>query len=172
VDDALRAGTDVVLRIDVQGAATVKRLMPEAITIFVAAESEACLVSRLAARNTEDVDRLATRVATARAEVARIHEFDYGEQWGFLMLCVTHEDAPDALLTVSWSEKPCDRQCPPSSPDLHCIHCLCPAVVVNRTGKLEECVAQVAGIIDAEKSRTSNRLRSRASSSSSSSSSS
>lgn len=33
----LRSGTDVVLRIDVQGAATVKRLLPDAITIFVAA---------------------------------------------------------------------------------------------------------------------------------------
>jgi len=61
VDDALKAGTDVVLRIDVQGAATVKRLMPEAITIFVTAESERSLVSRLVARKTEDIDKLAIR---------------------------------------------------------------------------------------------------------------
>ncbi len=61
MDDALKAGTDVVLRIDVQGAATVKRLMPEAITIFVTAESERSLVSRLVARKTEDIDKLAIR---------------------------------------------------------------------------------------------------------------
>eukprot|EP00197_Chlamydomonas_leiostraca_P008051 CAMPEP_0202865996 /NCGR_PEP_ID=MMETSP1391-20130828/6931_1 /ASSEMBLY_ACC=CAM_ASM_000867 /TAXON_ID=1034604 /ORGANISM="Chlamydomonas leiostraca, Strain SAG 11-49" /LENGTH=290 /DNA_ID=CAMNT_0049545897 /DNA_START=81 /DNA_END=953 /DNA_ORIENTATION=+ len=109
VDDALKAGTDVVLRIDVQGAATVKKLMPEAISIFVAAENEECLVGRLAARNTESMDKLAVRVATARSEVARIGEFDY--------------------------------------------------VVVNGTGQLEQCVAQVSGIIDAEKARTCNRMR-------------
>ncbi|GFH26671.1 guanylate kinase-like domain-containing protein, partial [Haematococcus lacustris] len=77
VHEALKAGTDVVLRIDVQGAAYIKQLMPEAISIFVAAETEACLVQRLAARKTEDLDKLAVRVATARAEVARVHEFDY-----------------------------------------------------------------------------------------------
>lgn len=64
MDDALKAGTDVVLRIDVQGAATVKRLMPEAITIFVTAESERSLVSRLVARKTEDIDKLAVRYLT------------------------------------------------------------------------------------------------------------
>lgn len=78
MDDALKAGTDVVLRIDVQGAATVKRLMPTAISIFVAAENEECLAGRLAARNTESMEKLAVRVATARSEVARISEFDYG----------------------------------------------------------------------------------------------
>lgn len=107
VDDALRSGTDVVLRIDVQGAATVKRLIPDAITIFVAAEDESTLVKRLVSRKTESVDKLAVRVATARAEVARVHEFDY--------------------------------------------------VVVNGSGALEQCVAQVSGIIDAEKARVKNR---------------
>ncbi len=66
VDQALAAGTDVVLRIDVQGAATVKALMPEAITVFVAAESQAKLVSRLAARKTETLvgsSRSAARLA-------------------------------------------------------------------------------------------------------------
>lgn len=53
MDQALAAGTDVVLRIDVQGAATVKSLMPEAITVFVAAESQAKLVDRLVSRKTE-----------------------------------------------------------------------------------------------------------------------
>ncbi|GFH14553.1 guanylate kinase-like domain-containing protein, partial [Haematococcus lacustris] len=50
VHEALKAGTDVVLRIDVQGAAYIKQLMPEAISIFVAAETEACLVQRLTVR--------------------------------------------------------------------------------------------------------------------------
>uniref|UniRef100_A0A7S3VHK8 guanylate kinase n=1 Tax=Dunaliella tertiolecta TaxID=3047 RepID=A0A7S3VHK8_DUNTE len=91
VDDALKAGTDVVLRIDVQGAATVKRLMPEAITIFVTAESERSLVTRLASRKTEDMTKLALRVQTARDEVKRASEFDYIVENGTGMLekCVS-----------------------------------------------------------------------------------
>jgi guanylate kinase len=58
VDQALAAGTDVVLRIDVQGAATVKKLMPDAISIFVAADSEATLVERLVSRKTETLVRV------------------------------------------------------------------------------------------------------------------
>lgn len=54
VDSALAAGTDVVLRIDVQGAATVRQLLPEVISIFLTAESEDALVRRLVARKTED----------------------------------------------------------------------------------------------------------------------
>lgn len=57
VDQALAAGTDVVLRIDVQGAETVKKLMPEAISIFIAADSEASLVQRLVSRKTETMVR-------------------------------------------------------------------------------------------------------------------
>lgn len=54
VDSALAAGTDVVLRIDVQGAATVRKLLPDVISIFITAESEDALVRRLVARKTED----------------------------------------------------------------------------------------------------------------------
>lgn len=54
VDSALAAGTDVVLRIDVQGAATVRQLLPDVISIFLTAESEDALVRRLVARKTED----------------------------------------------------------------------------------------------------------------------
>jgi hypothetical protein len=62
----------VVLRIDVQGAATVKRLMPEAISIFVAAESERSLAARLAARKTEDMNKLALRWVVGRASVCTV----------------------------------------------------------------------------------------------------
>lgn len=78
VYDALKTGKDVVLRIDAQGAATVKKLIPTAISIFIAAESEESLVERLVARNTESMEKLAVRVATARSEVARLREFDFG----------------------------------------------------------------------------------------------
>jgi guanylate kinase len=77
VDNALAAGANVVLRIDVQGAATVKKLMPDAVLVFVAAESEATLVNRLAARQTETFEKLLVRVQTAKKEMEAIKDFDY-----------------------------------------------------------------------------------------------
>lgn len=77
VESARAGGSDVVLRLDVQGAASVRALLPDAVCVFLTAESEAALAARLAARGTEDARALATRVATARAEAARAPEFDY-----------------------------------------------------------------------------------------------
>lgn len=77
VRSALASGKDVVLRIDVQGAATIRSLIPNAVTIFLAAESEKKLVQRLCERKTESPDKLKMRIATARQEMARITEFDY-----------------------------------------------------------------------------------------------
>ena len=74
---ALASGQDVILRIDVQGAATVRRLVPQAITIFLTAESEEALVERLRRRHTEDEAQLQRRIETARAELGRAHEFRY-----------------------------------------------------------------------------------------------
>ena len=77
VRDALAGGCDVVLRVDVQGAATMRRLLPGAVFVFLAAESEEALVRRLVSRQTELPDKLALRVATAREETRRMSEFDY-----------------------------------------------------------------------------------------------
>ncbi len=77
VRDAFASGKDVMLRIDVQGAATIRRLVPEAVLIFLAAGSLAELMERLIARKTETVDDLAKRMATARAEMDQLDLFDY-----------------------------------------------------------------------------------------------
>lgn len=77
VRDALASGRDVLLRIDVQGAATVKRLISGAVFIFLTAESEDALIKRLMERKTESPDGLKIRAATAREEMKRIGEFDY-----------------------------------------------------------------------------------------------
>ncbi len=74
---ALASGRDVVMRIDVQGAATVRALAPQAISIFLSAESEEALIERLRRRRTEDEAQLQARVATARAELSRAQEFKY-----------------------------------------------------------------------------------------------
>jgi guanylate kinase len=65
------------MRIDVQGAATIRRLIPNAITIFLIAESEEELVHRLHMRRTEDPEKLRMRIATARQELKRVGEFKY-----------------------------------------------------------------------------------------------
>ncbi len=77
VRDALASGKDVIMRLDVQGAATVKKTVPEAVLIFLTTESEEELVSRLRARKTETAEGLNLRIATARQEMKRAAEFDY-----------------------------------------------------------------------------------------------
>jgi guanylate kinase len=77
VRDALSSNQDVVMRIDVQGAATIRKIVPEAVLIFLTTESEQALVRRLEARKTETHEGLKLRIATARQELKRVEEFDY-----------------------------------------------------------------------------------------------
>jgi guanylate kinase len=77
VREALASGKDVIMRIDVQGAATIRRLVPEAVLIYLSAESEEALVRRLQERKTEPEDQLKMRIATARQELKRLDLFDY-----------------------------------------------------------------------------------------------
>jgi len=74
---ALASGQDVVMRLDVQGAATVRRIIPDAILIFLLAGSEDELLNRLRKRGTETVEDLQRRIATIREEMEHIPGFDY-----------------------------------------------------------------------------------------------
>lgn len=77
VREALASGKDVIMRIDVQGAATIKDLCPDALLIFLTTNSEEELVERLQQRKTETPEGLKLRIATARQEMKRLDEFDY-----------------------------------------------------------------------------------------------
>ncbi len=77
VRDPLIAGKDVILEIDVQGAATIRSIAPEALTIFVMPASMDELRSRLAQRGTEDDAEMQRRLQEASVELSRIDEFDY-----------------------------------------------------------------------------------------------
>jgi len=77
VRQAFASGQDVIMRLDVQGAATIRQLAPEAVLIFLIAGSEDEMVQRLRDRQTETEDAIKMRVATARQELKRIDEFDY-----------------------------------------------------------------------------------------------
>ncbi len=77
VREALASGKDVVMRLDVQGAETVRKLAHDALLIFITTENEDELVRRLQERKTETSDSLAIRIATARKELKRVEAFDY-----------------------------------------------------------------------------------------------
>lgn len=74
---ALDSGRDVVMRIDVQGAATMRSLSPEALLIFLATRTEDELSARLAQRHTESPDDLRLRLEMARQELLQVEMFDY-----------------------------------------------------------------------------------------------
>jgi guanylate kinase len=77
VRQALASGIDVVMRLDVQGAATVRKLAPEALLIFITTRSEAEMIRRLEKRMTETLEGLKLRIASAHQEMQRLDEFDY-----------------------------------------------------------------------------------------------
>jgi guanylate kinase len=77
VREALASGKDVVMRLDVQGAASVRKLAPEAVLVFLTTQSEQELVERLQGRRTDTAEDLSLRIATARQELKRAAEFDY-----------------------------------------------------------------------------------------------
>lgn len=77
VREALASGVDVVMRLDVQGAASVRRMVPEAVLIFLTASSFDELRRRLERRGEDTPAQLRERIATARQEMERVAEFDY-----------------------------------------------------------------------------------------------
>jgi guanylate kinase len=77
VREALASGQDVIMRLDVQGAESVRNLAKDALLIFITTGSEEELVQRLKQRKTETDDSLAIRIATARKELQRMDAFDY-----------------------------------------------------------------------------------------------
>ena len=77
VADKLREGLDVYVRTDVQGAASIKRLAPAALTVFIAPSSIDELEERIRARGADDEERIQRRLATAKGEMARRNEFEY-----------------------------------------------------------------------------------------------
>jgi guanylate kinase len=77
VDAPLAAGFDVILEIDWQGAAQVRRLYPQAISIFVLPPSIETLQNRLNGRGQDSAEVIAKRVAAARSEMAHVAEYDY-----------------------------------------------------------------------------------------------
>lgn len=77
IDDSLAAGTDLLLDIDVQGAVQIKKVYPEAVSIFLLPPSREHLEQRLRGRGTDDADTVRTRLAAACSEIAALPHYDY-----------------------------------------------------------------------------------------------
>jgi guanylate kinase len=75
--DKLREGIDVVLEIEIQGAAKIKELIPEALFIFILPPTEKELLKRLIGRNTEDSEKIIKRFERAYKEINEVTKYNY-----------------------------------------------------------------------------------------------
>ena len=77
VKQALDKGQDVILKVDIQGATTIKKILPQAVFIFLTPPSMEELATRLKQRHTESPFNLALRIKTAEEEIKQLPLFDY-----------------------------------------------------------------------------------------------
>jgi guanylate kinase len=109
ITSALEAGQQPLIKIDVQGAATLKQMMPQAISIFLAPESLQALHDQLNRRNADNYDAVQRRLKTARQELERFTGFDY--------VVVNHvgrlNDTVDQLRSIITAERLRTAHCAP-----------------------------------------------------------
>ena len=77
VSEQLEQGTDIILEIDWQGASQVRKLMPNACSIFIVPPSIATLEQRLRSRGKDQEAIIQKRLAEAKNEISHVHEYDY-----------------------------------------------------------------------------------------------
>ncbi len=77
LDRRIGSGKDVVLEIDVQGMRSLKKMRPDAVTVFILPPSIEALAQRLRGRGANDEPDMALRIENARGEMAASNEYDY-----------------------------------------------------------------------------------------------
>jgi guanylate kinase len=77
VEQTLAQGMDVILEIDWQGAQQVRRLLPEALSLFILPPSQACLLARLTGRGQDAQAVIDARMAEAKNEISHYVESHY-----------------------------------------------------------------------------------------------
>ena len=92
VQEAMGAGRPVLVEVDLAGARNIKRLLPEAQTVFLAPPSWEVLVQRLTGRGTETPEVIERRLTTAREELDAQGEFD---------TVVVNDDVDAAVATIA-----------------------------------------------------------------------
>ena len=99
VESWLNDGLDVILEIDVQGGAQVKKIMPECVSIFILPPSMRELENRLRGRSTEKDEVVEARLEPARKEVHCAEDYDY------VVVNDTVEQAVEEIKTIIAAEK-------------------------------------------------------------------
>ena len=94
VDALLGQGRDVLLEIDWQGAAQIRRSKPDCVSVFILPPSRAELERRLRGRGSDAPEVIERRLANSRGEIAHAHEFDY------ILVNDRFEDALDELQAI------------------------------------------------------------------------
>nr|WP_326184071.1 guanylate kinase [uncultured Oscillibacter sp.] len=105
VDEAMEAGRDVILDIEIQGAIQVTSKRPETVRIFIAPPSWAELERRLTERGTDSKDKIQKRLLRAKVEFQTAHTYDY------FVINDTVENAVNELEAIMTAEhcKPKER---------------------------------------------------------------
>ena len=95
VKQALDGGQDTIVKIDIQGAATIKKILSQAVFIFLAPPSMEALLVRLKQRRTESPEDLILRLKTAEEEIKQLSIFDYivVNRWDEIDLAVSEIEA-------------------------------------------------------------------------------
>jgi guanylate kinase len=99
IEDQIASGLDILLEIDWQGAAQVRRLMPHALSIFILPPSLEELQRRLDGRGTDSAEIIAKRMAAAREDISHALEFDY------LVINDVFDEALADLLAITRSQR-------------------------------------------------------------------
>ncbi|MBN1189371.1 MAG: guanylate kinase [Dehalococcoidales bacterium] len=77
VRDAINQGKDTIIKVDVQGAFHIKKILPDAVLVFIYPPSFEELSKRLHKRRTESTENLSLRLKTAELEMEQVRDFDY-----------------------------------------------------------------------------------------------
>ena len=77
IKEKIEQGIDVILEIEIEGASNIKKLIPEAIFIFIMPPSLKTLVKRLKKRGTDSKDKIIERFHTAYKEINEVSKYNY-----------------------------------------------------------------------------------------------
>ncbi|HUQ33090.1 MAG TPA: guanylate kinase [Pyrinomonadaceae bacterium] len=99
IERELNEGHDIILEIDVQGATSVRRLVEDAVSVFILPPSFEILRNRLVGRGSERQDDLELRLKNSRGEVEHYREFQY------LVINDDAESAAGLLASIIYAER-------------------------------------------------------------------
>lgn len=91
IEEKLQSGLDVILEVDVNGANNIKKIIPEAICIFILPPTMKELKNRLVGRKTETKEKILDRFKTAYKEINKLTDYNY---------VVTNDDLEDAVMKI------------------------------------------------------------------------